>query len=258
MPDHSYFDLHVHSTDGSDDAGATVEGYCKWVEARRKNGYHVDGFVLTEHRRYLDDADYSALAQQYDVTILRGIEVETDVGHVLVYGVTPDLLAYGKALGGGFPIAALGGRADVMDEVREDRHETDRYVWAASTTGGGPVTSAAAHAVLDVLGAPGAYEHLFAMGARLRDGIAATFAKRGIAAQVYGQGPLAQFQLTDIAVVDMQSETTGDRKRRREIDLELVRLGIFINPMLTKIYVSLAHDAAAVDAYLEALDAAIA
>ena len=179
-------------------------------------------------------------------------------GACAYYGVTPDLLAYGKALGGGFPIAALGGRADVMDEVREDRHETDRYVWAASTTGGGPVTSAAAHAVLDVLGAPGAYEHLFAMGARLRDGIAATFAKRGIAAQVYGQGPLAQFQLTDIAVVDMQSETTGDRKRRREIDLELVRLGIFINPMLTKIYVSLAHDAAAVDAYLEALDAAIA
>jgi acyl dehydratase/predicted metal-dependent phosphoesterase TrpH len=92
MADHSYFDLHVHSTDGSDDAGGTVEGYCKWVEARRKNGYHVDGFVLTEHRRYLADADYAALSQQYDVTILRGIEVETDVGHVLVYGVTPAFL----------------------------------------------------------------------------------------------------------------------------------------------------------------------
>jgi acyl dehydratase/predicted metal-dependent phosphoesterase TrpH len=92
MADHSYFDLHVHSTDGSDDAGATVEGYCKWVEARRKNGYHVDGFVLTEHRHYLADADYSALAQQYDLTILRGIEVETDAGHVLVYGVTPTFL----------------------------------------------------------------------------------------------------------------------------------------------------------------------
>ena len=92
MPDHSYFDLHVHSTDGSDDAGGTVEGYCKWVEARRKNGYHVDGFVLTEHRRYLDDADYAAFAEQYNVTILRGIEVETDVGHVLVYGVNADFL----------------------------------------------------------------------------------------------------------------------------------------------------------------------
>jgi len=92
VTDHSYFDLHVHSTDGSDDAGATVEGYCKWVEARRKSGYHVDGFVLTEHRRYLADADYAALGAQYGVTILRGIEVETDVGHVLVYGVTDDFL----------------------------------------------------------------------------------------------------------------------------------------------------------------------
>ena len=92
MADQSYFDLHVHSTDGSDDAGGTVEGYCKWVEARRKTGYHVDGFVLTEHRRYVDDANYSALAEQYDVTILRGIEVETDVGHVLVYGVNSDFL----------------------------------------------------------------------------------------------------------------------------------------------------------------------
>lgn len=92
MAEHSYFDLHVHSTDGSDDAGGTVEGYCKWVEARRRNGYHIDGFVLTEHRRYVADADYSALAERYGVTILRGIEVETDVGHVLVYGVSNDFL----------------------------------------------------------------------------------------------------------------------------------------------------------------------
>jgi glutamate-1-semialdehyde 2,1-aminomutase len=173
------------------------------------------------------------------------------------YGVTPDLIAYGKAIGGGFPIAALGGRADVMDEVREDRHDTNKYVWAASTTGGGPVTSAAALAVLDILGEPRAYEHLFAMGKKLRAGIAATFAKRGIAAQVYGEGPLAQFQLTDVPVIDMQSEATGDSQRRRAIDLELIRQGIFINPMLTKIYVSLAHDQSAVDAYLQALDSAV-
>jgi len=93
VAEHSYFDLHVHSTDGSDDAGGTVEGYCKWVEARRKNGYHIDGFVLTEHRRYVADADYSALAAQYNVRILRGIEMETDVGHVLVYGVNDDFLS---------------------------------------------------------------------------------------------------------------------------------------------------------------------
>ncbi len=173
------------------------------------------------------------------------------------YAVVPDLIAYGKAIGGGFPIAALGGRTEVMDEVREDRHTTDQYVWAASTTGGGPVTSSAALAVLDVLSAPQAYEHMFAMGERLRNGICAIFAKRGIAAQVYGQGPLAQFQLTDIPVVDMRSEASGDPQGRRAIDLELVRRGIFINPMLTKIYVSLAHDELAVDTYLQALNEAL-
>jgi len=42
-----YFDLHSHSTDASDDAGGTVEGYAKWIVARRKRGFHIDGFVLT-------------------------------------------------------------------------------------------------------------------------------------------------------------------------------------------------------------------
>jgi len=85
-----YFDLHSHSTDASDDAGGTVEGYAKWIVARRKRGFHIDGFVLTEHRQYDPDSDYSALTEQYGVTILRGAEVETDIGHVLVYGITPE------------------------------------------------------------------------------------------------------------------------------------------------------------------------
>ncbi len=178
-------------------------------------------------------------------------------GAVEYYGVSPDLLAYGKAIGGGMPIAALGGRTDLMDEVREDRHHTDRYVWAASTTGGGPVTTAAAHAVIDILSTPGAYEHMYKMGALLRDGIAKTFSKRGITAQVYGEGPLAQFQLTDAPVVDMETEATSNYQLRREIDLELVKQDIFINPMLTKIYVSLAHDETAVQAYVDALDTAV-
>ena len=73
----------------------------------------------------------------------------------------------------------------------------------------------------------------------------------------YGEGPLAQFQLTDTPVVNMETEATGNNQLRRKIDLELVRQGIFINPMLTKIYVSLAHDEAAVQAYVDALETAV-
>jgi glutamate-1-semialdehyde 2,1-aminomutase len=170
------------------------------------------------------------------------------------YGVNPDLIAYGKAIGGGFPIAVLGGRTDIMDEVREDRHTTDKYVWAASTTGGGPVTAAAAHAVLDILSEPNSYDYLYRMGDLLRNGISEVFASWKIPAQVYGVGALAQFQLSNTPVVDMSTEALGDSTLRREIDLELVRQGLFINPMLTKIYVSLAHDEAAINTYLQALD----
>jgi predicted metal-dependent phosphoesterase TrpH len=87
IPDLWFLDLHAHSTDASDDAGGTVEGYLKWIVGRRKKGYRIDGFVLTEHRQFDPTIDYSALAEQYGVTVLRGAELETDVGHVLVYGI---------------------------------------------------------------------------------------------------------------------------------------------------------------------------
>ena len=80
-------DMHAHSTDASDDAGGTVEGYLKWIAARRRRGYRVDGFVLTEHRQFAPAVSYDALAEQYGVVVLRGAELETDAGHVLVYGI---------------------------------------------------------------------------------------------------------------------------------------------------------------------------
>ena len=123
-----YLDLHSHSTDASDDAGGTVEGYLKWIVARRKRGYRIDGFVLTEHRQFDPSTDYSELSERYGVTVLRGAELETTVGHVLVYGITPEF-ARGFDLGavglphqdvfraaldtGGFAVGAHAGRARI-------------------------------------------------------------------------------------------------------------------------------------------------
>ena len=85
-----YLDLHSHST-SSDDSRATVEQYLKWIQVVRKRGYTVDGIVLTEHRKFDFDQDYSALASQYGVIVLKGSELDTRYGHFLVYGVTPAL-----------------------------------------------------------------------------------------------------------------------------------------------------------------------
>ncbi|HZA24066.1 MAG TPA: PHP-associated domain-containing protein [Dehalococcoidia bacterium] len=85
-----YLDLHCHSV-SSDDSRATVEQYLKWIQVLRKRGYTVDGIVLTEHRKFDIDKDYSQLAEQYGVLVLKGSELDTRYGHFLVYGVTEAL-----------------------------------------------------------------------------------------------------------------------------------------------------------------------
>ena len=80
-------DLHAHSIK-SDDGRAKVQNYCQWIKAKQIG---IDGFVLTEHRQFDNESDYSALADEYGITILKASEVETEYGHVLVFGVTARL-----------------------------------------------------------------------------------------------------------------------------------------------------------------------
>ncbi len=81
-------DLHTHSI-RSDDGRAKVDNYCQWI---KRKDLPIDGFVLTEHRQFDGDSDYRALEDQYGLLILKASEVETDYGHVLVFGVNDDLL----------------------------------------------------------------------------------------------------------------------------------------------------------------------
>ncbi len=80
-------DLHNHSIK-SDDARAKVENYCQWIQ---KRDLEIDGFVLTEHRQYDADSDYRAIEDEFGILILKASEVETDYGHVLVFGVNEDM-----------------------------------------------------------------------------------------------------------------------------------------------------------------------
>lgn len=90
-------DLHTHSIK-SDDGRAKVENYCQWIRARQ---VPIDGFVLTEHRQFDFASDYDALARKHDLVILKGAEVETEYGHVLLFGVT-------EALHEAFDFAQIG------------------------------------------------------------------------------------------------------------------------------------------------------
>ena len=84
-------DLHLHS-ERSDDSRAPVEAYLRLL-ARKRAERPLDGIVLTEHRQFDPTRDFRALEDQYGFLILNAAEVETDYGHVLVYGVNADILA---------------------------------------------------------------------------------------------------------------------------------------------------------------------
>ena len=157
------------------------------------------------------------------------------------FGVQPDLVAYGKGLGGGFPIGAYAGRAEVMEAVSEHRLPRPDYAWSASTTGGNPVSCAAALAMLDLLSESGTYERLHGLGRRFRTLLAGAVASRGVAGQVLGDGPLGQVAFSAVPVVDQRTWLASDRARGRRQMLALLRRRVFLNPMGTKLYLSLAH-----------------
>src|SRR3989442_8751419 len=84
-------DLPPHS-ELSDDSRAPVEAYLKLLQRKRAER-PLDGIVLTEHRQFDLGRDYRALEDRYGFLVLTAAEVETDYGHVLVYGVNADILA---------------------------------------------------------------------------------------------------------------------------------------------------------------------
>ena len=173
------------------------------------------------------------------------------------YGVRPDLATYGKALGGGYPIGVVAGRADVLDLVREDRLGEARYVWFASSIGGNAVSTTAAVATLTELRRPGTYPRLFELGETLRGGLRSVLKEEGVTAQVQGDGPLAAIVFTDHEVVDYRTAFDSDRTRASAFLLGLFRRGIFLNPMSTKLYLSLAHTDAHIQRFLDAARAAL-
>src|SRR5215510_10094368 len=102
------------------------------------------------------------------------------------YGVVPDLAAVGKIIGGGFPLAAVVGREEIMRHLAPAMEGTGEFVQQAGTLNGNPVAAAAGLATLAELRKPGAYERLFATGNRVKTALAEAAKRAGFQAQVAG------------------------------------------------------------------------
>lgn len=171
------------------------------------------------------------------------------------YGVTADLAAYGKTISGGYPLAAMCGRADVMDVMNGWRPAEDpKRVIASGTFNGYPVGAVAGLATLDVLERPGTYERLFAMGDRISREITAMGERLSIPLLVGGEGPVLQVLFTDEReIVDYGSMFRADKEKAFVFGVELIKRGLFVSPY-EKIYLSLVHTDGHIDRLLESAE----
>jgi glutamate-1-semialdehyde 2,1-aminomutase len=144
-----------------------------------------------------------------------------------------------------------------METVNEHRLPGPHYAWSASTAGGNPVSCAAALATLDILCQPGVHAGLHEAGRRFRSRLQRALESAGEAGQVLGDGPMAQIAFSAVPVVDQTTWLASNRKRGRELMLELLRRGVFLNPMGTKLYLSIAHDEGALQTLEERLTEAL-
>ena len=172
------------------------------------------------------------------------------------YGASPDLTAFGKIIGGGLPIGAIGGRADVLDQL--DPAGTASRVISGGTYSGNPLSAVAGLATLQKL-TPAEFERLDALGERLRSGLNRIFQAAGLSAQASGDASLFQIVPTDRPITDYRSIPRDaaavawlDRLHR-----ELLANGVIIsNRGLACL--STAMDEAVVDETLSAFEAAVA
>lgn len=171
------------------------------------------------------------------------------------YGVTPDLCTLGKIIGGGFPLAAIAGRAEIMAHFDRALVGEDRFLPQIGTLSGNPVAAAAGRATLAVLREPGAYAKVFETGRTLMTEMAAILKHAGMAAQVVGEPPQFDIMFTDAPITDYRSSQKHDAALARRFTQCLRRRGVFKNE--SKYYVSLAHDATDVADTLAAFAGAV-
>jgi glutamate-1-semialdehyde 2,1-aminomutase len=170
------------------------------------------------------------------------------------YGVIPDLTTMAKALGGGYPVSAIGGSHEVMGII--DREELPQL----GTYNTSPLVMAAVCGSIEGLMEPGTYDRLFAVGNRLAAGLKEEFRAAGIPVTIRGLGPVFQLWFTDDEAWNYRDAVAlGKPNFYRLFHQALLRHGVLIHPSQTEhLFVSTVHTNEHIDRTLEAAKKAVA
>ena len=160
-----------------------------------------------------------------------------------LYGVDPDLSCFGKVIGGGLPLAAVGGRRDIMDCLAPLGP-----VYQAGTLSGNPLAVTAGIETLKLMNAPGAYERLNEAGTRLADGLRKAVRDAGVQACVNQLGSMITVFFGVEQVRDYTSAVSCDTALFARYFHGMLERGMYLPPsQFEAAFVSLAHGEAEID-----------
>jgi glutamate-1-semialdehyde 2,1-aminomutase len=166
-----------------------------------------------------------------------------------LFGVRGDLTTMGKIIGGGVPVAAYAGSAELMDHVAPLGP-----VYQAGTLAGNPLAMRAGIATLKELSRPGLYESLNALAKNLSAGLQKALADAGIAAQVNSIGSLSTIFFAAQPVTDYTGAKRSDTKFYARFFRDMLQRGIFLAPsQFEAAFVSAAHTSADIDRTISAV-----
>jgi glutamate-1-semialdehyde 2,1-aminomutase len=173
-------------------------------------------------------------------------------GAQALYGITPDLTTLGKIVGGGLPVGAYGGRAEIMDHVLPAGK-----VFQAGTLSGNPLATAAGIAMLKTLRDDSPYEKLERLSARLAAGLASAAKTAGLPHSVARVGSMMTLFFNPDRVTDWDVAARSDTARFARYFWRLIDAGVYMPcSQYEALFVSAAHSEADIDATIDAARAA--
>lgn len=172
-------------------------------------------------------------------------------GYQEICGITPDLTSYGKGMGNGFPVAGLGGRADIMERFSSAGGD----VQLAGTFNGAPTSMAAAVATMKILNDParGVHRHTWALGERMRNGLSAICEELDVVASVSGVGSVFVCYFMEGTPKGYRDLLRNNDRAYATFHRRMTDKGFVMYPMaLKRNHISLAHTESDIDRTLEA------
>ena len=168
-------------------------------------------------------------------------------------GILPDLTTLGKIIGGGLPVGAFGGRADIMAKL-----SPEGPVYQAGTLSGNPLAMAAGLATLRGLQSPGIYPHLEHLGTRFASGMSEVFSRHGVPHVTANRGSMVGFFLTDGPVTNVSEAKRSDTALFGRFFHAMLDRGVYLAPSQFEAgFLSTAHRPLDVERTLEMADEAL-